>query len=203
MGGALEHEAELLLESLDEEQRKAARRLLVELVAVRGEAGLDTRQRRFVAELRPAEQAKGRIFDDVLERLVNARLLVRGEEQGAASVEVAHESLIRRWKTLRGWVDADREKLGALAKLRSWTAEWRQFPGALLRDDQIGYAREMVRTYAEDLDEGSRQLIAFSEAEVETQARTQRRAPADGTRGTRDSPRAADSRETRLVGPEP
>jgi hypothetical protein len=39
-------------------------------------------------------------------------------------VEVAHEALIRRWPTLRAWVDGNREKLRARALILRAKAEW-------------------------------------------------------------------------------
>ena len=44
------------------------------------------------------------------------RLLVTGSDRAARpTVEVAHEALIRTWPRLRGWIDANREKLRARA----------------------------------------------------------------------------------------
>jgi hypothetical protein len=43
-----------------------------------------------------------------------------------ATVEVAHEALIRRWPTLRAWVDESREKLRARAAILRAKAEWEE-----------------------------------------------------------------------------
>ena len=42
------------------------------------------------------------------------------------TVEVAHEALIRTWPRLRGWIDANREKLRARAAVLQAKAEWEQ-----------------------------------------------------------------------------
>lgn len=169
--GALEGEAEKLLMHLSEQHRQIARRMLVALVEVRGMSDGAARRRALVSELRPTTEPGASAFDEVLDRLVSARLLVRDETHEAATVEVAHEALIRQWKQLRDWVQADREKLIALSKLRAWSAEWQQFRGALLRDDQLGYAREVQRNHHDDLDESVQKLIAASEQAAEQQAR--------------------------------
>ena len=41
-------------------------------------------------------------------------------------VEVAHEALIRTWPRLRGWIDANREKLRARAAVLQAKTEWEQ-----------------------------------------------------------------------------
>jgi hypothetical protein len=53
------------------------------------------------------------------------RLLVTGSDRAARpTVEVAHEALIRTWPRLRGWIDANREKLRARAAVLQAKAEW-------------------------------------------------------------------------------
>lgn len=173
VSGALEQEGEKLLGVMDDKQRLAARRLLVALVDLRQDLNGATRRRVKLADLQPADPSRAAEFASVLDRLVNARLLVRGEDGTIPVVEVAHEALIRKWKTLREWLQADREKLLALAKLRAWTAEWQSFPGALLRDDQLGYAREVQRAQGEDLDPGMHDLIIASEAALQQRSRAE------------------------------
>ena len=73
---------------------------------------------------------------DVLERFVQARLLVSREGNGERVVEVAHEALFRSWLRLRAWLDADREFLLWRERLRTAHAQWRETgfdEGALLR----------------------------------------------------------------------
>jgi hypothetical protein len=45
----------------------------------------------------------------ILQRFVEARLLVSGKEDG--TLEVAHETLLRNWPLLNGWLDESRELL--------------------------------------------------------------------------------------------
>lgn len=107
IGGALEQEAERVFSLLEPARQKTARQLLVGLVTMGESRGLDTRRRRRLAELRPADKTGALRFDGVVDQLVAARLLVRSEERAAPTVEVAHEALIRRWKRLRSWIDEE------------------------------------------------------------------------------------------------
>jgi hypothetical protein len=48
------------------------------------------------------------------------RLLVTGMDRARRpTVEVAHEALNRTWPRLRGWIDANREKLRARTAIRT------------------------------------------------------------------------------------
>ena len=87
-------------------------------------------------------------LEAVIDRLADARLLVtRGGEAGQAqeaTVEVAHEALIRGWERLRRWMDEDRafglwrEKLDAAR--RTWE-EAEHDEGALLRGAPLAEAQ--------------------------------------------------------------
>lgn len=172
VAGALHGEADAVIEGLSPSEREVARRLLVRLVAV-GVGAEDARKRETIASLRPADAA---IFDRVLAVLVDARLLVRGEEDGEATVEVAHEALIRGWPTLQQWIEADREKLVAVAEIEAWVPAWRQY-GALLDGDALGYAASVRKKYPEALSAEAEGLLGASEAALAArEARRQRRA---------------------------
>ena len=79
------------------------------------------------------------------------RLLVTGWDRAARpTVEVAHEALIRTWPRLRGWIDANREKLRARAAILQDRAEWEQNGR---RDDLLlpsGFQLERARTLLAD-----------------------------------------------------
>ncbi len=66
----------------------------------------------------------------VLERLVDARLLVRDSRvapdsaKTAVVVEVAHEALLRQWPTLTAWLDQDADALKSIEAARRAASEW-------------------------------------------------------------------------------
>jgi len=70
----------------------------------------------------------------LLEALVARRLLVRrGESDADATVELAHESLLRTWSLLRGWLDDNREFVAFCDELSREQQRWQQAPTAALR----------------------------------------------------------------------
>src|SRR5262249_13006398 len=106
--------------------------------------------------------------------LVDERLLVRGEEVGKedrkATVEVAHEALIRRWARLGKWVDEDRDKLLHLDKIAEWVGE-RKARGALLAGGQLAYSEDAERRWGEDLGGDAKKLLAESRARATRERR--------------------------------
>jgi energy-coupling factor transporter ATP-binding protein EcfA2 len=112
--------AERTFGDLSPEDQQAARKLFLRLVTP-GEGQEDTRARATM----PAEPALRRIVEQFASP--RARLLVTGSDRAARpTVEVAHETLIRTWKRLRDWIDANREKLRARAAVLQAKAEWEQ-----------------------------------------------------------------------------
>ncbi|MGW8062502.1 nSTAND1 domain-containing NTPase [Streptomyces ziwulingensis] len=120
--GAVVRTAEEVYGGLGASQADLARRVLLRLVAP-GDGTPDTR--------RPAEHAELDLGDpagtrDVLDRLVRARLLTLDD----GTVELAHEALITAWPRLRGWIDAERDRLRVHRALseaaRTWLALGRE-----------------------------------------------------------------------------
>jgi hypothetical protein len=66
-----------------------------------------------------AAEAVVRLFAD-------ARLLTTGfdEATGHETVEVSHEALIREWHTYRAWVDANREFLRTVERVKDAMRAW-------------------------------------------------------------------------------
>jgi CHASE2 domain-containing sensor protein len=60
----------------------------------------------------------------VVERLIEARLLVADRRSGTDIVELAHESLLRQWPALAGWLEADGDDLRLLEGVERAAFEW-------------------------------------------------------------------------------
>jgi hypothetical protein len=81
----------------------------------------------------------------IVDHLVASRLLVvhtRGE--GAAAVELVHESLIKSWPKLGRWLDENQEDASFLAQLRAAAKQWEQkerVEGLLWRNEAHAEAR--------------------------------------------------------------
>jgi WD40 repeat protein len=121
---ALAGRAEELFASLAEPAREATRQLFLRLVTL-GEGTEDTRRRVSVAELRSIE-----VDQDAMREATDAfglaRLLSfdRDPRTGSATVEVAHEALLREWGRLRAWIDTARDSVRTHRTLAAAAAEW-------------------------------------------------------------------------------
>ncbi|MCA9635521.1 MAG: SUMF1/EgtB/PvdO family nonheme iron enzyme, partial [Myxococcales bacterium] len=113
--GALARHGDGVLASLLPQARTEARRILVRLVTIE-----DTRANLSEDEL-TGESAEART---ALEALVQGRLLVARESEDEAIYEIAHEALINGWKTLRQWLDEEREGRILLPALETAASEW-------------------------------------------------------------------------------
>ena len=60
----------------------------------------------------------------IVERLVDARLLVADRRAGIDVIEVAHESLLRQWPALTAWLDADAADLKLVEGVERAADEW-------------------------------------------------------------------------------
>lgn len=60
----------------------------------------------------------------LVERLVAARLLVVDQREGTAVVEIAHESLLRQWHELVGWLGEDADSLKVIEGVEWASSEW-------------------------------------------------------------------------------
>lgn len=135
--GALAQHADEVVAALSDDERRVARRLLVRLVT-------PVRQRRAMAVGR-AKEGLGEDADDILDRLAQSRIVTvtRGRDNAGPRVELAHESLIRRWSTLVRWLDEERgdalflAEAGPAAEL--WERRGRR-PEELWRGDALSDA---------------------------------------------------------------
>ena len=103
----------------------------------------------------------------LLERFVQARLLVSRQENGARVLEVAHEALFRAWARLAAWLDQDRAFLLWRKRLDEALDFWmeggkrrdRLLSGALLRESEA-----QLKEHGEPLSNDERALIRDSVA---------------------------------------
>lgn len=170
MRGAVARLAESSYENLDDAEREAAQRLFLRLVTVGGE-GVATRRRVPRSELDLAQDA---VLASVVERLTEDRLLTAHE----ASVEIAHEALLREWPRLEGWLAEDaqgrelREHLTQSAK--RWEESGRE-PAELYRGPRLAATLDWAAPRAAELNELEREFLGESRLQGELEAERQRR----------------------------
>lgn len=122
--GALATRAEALYQNLTPSQQESARQILLRLVTV-DEDTTDTRRRVRRSELESIGIPRSDL-DSVLDTLIAERLLLADHDPSTrgATVEVAHEALLREWPRLQGWVDDQREALILGRRFRAALGEW-------------------------------------------------------------------------------
>jgi hypothetical protein len=139
--GALATHADQVLAGFSPQDQQIVRTLFLRLVTPER-----TRAIVEVSELRDIRDA-GPGVQRVVDHLVAARLLVvhtRGADEGAAAVELVHESLIKSWPRLVRWLDENQEDASFIAQLRATAKQWEQkgrAQGLLWRNEAHDEAR--------------------------------------------------------------
>jgi CHASE3 domain sensor protein len=173
---ALARRADNVFDQLTADRQQLARRTLLRLTQP-GEGTEDTRRRATRAELTPAGDSDN--FDEVLERLVDARLLTTGrDETGLEIVDVSHEALIRGWPRLRGWIDADRAGLLVHRRLTDAAQQWENLnrePGSLYRGARLAAGHEWATDHIDDLSQLEHDFLIASHANERTEVQAVRR----------------------------
>jgi HEAT repeat protein len=97
-------------------------------------AGMENRRRALRAEL----MAMSSPIPELVERLIDGRLLTAEDTGGHAVVMLAHEILLREWPALRDWLDRNRAQLQRvermMASLSARDAQERQFAIKMLAE---------------------------------------------------------------------
>jgi len=153
VGGGLSRHADAVIASLPPEEQAAAIRILLRLVTVEG-----TRARRPVEELAPA----GGVERAALEALILGRLVVTRAASGHNTCELAHETLLTAWTTLREWLDQDEEKRRIATRIEGAATEWERLGQS---SEVLWYSRQLVeaaRVDPADLDQRARSFLTAS-----------------------------------------
>ncbi|HZD23719.1 MAG TPA: protein kinase, partial [Acidimicrobiia bacterium] len=156
VAGALANRAEAVFTQFTRAQQQTARQVLLRLVTV-DEEKADTRRRVRRSELESTGIPRSDL-DTVLDRFTSQRLLLADRDPVTRSptVEVAHESLLREWPRLAGWIDDQRDSLILRRRFRTALDEWEannRHPDFLLTGNRLapftGWAVEAPLTSEE------------------------------------------------------
>ncbi len=144
IAGALARYADRVLEELSPEARNGARELFLLLVT--------SERTRAIISLEELEEAsQGRAwFDQLIDHLVQARLLVIQKSDHGSTIEIVHESLIHSWPRLLRWLDESGEDGHFLDQLRAGAKQWEaahQRRDFLWRGEIAEEARRFQRRY--------------------------------------------------------
>ena len=120
VGGALAQHAEATLAAMTDAERAVVREEFRHLVTAGGTRAVLSR-----AEI--LQVAGGDVADPVLEKLIQARLLVAMESAGGGeSIEVVHEALLSAWPRLVRWRQEDAEGARLRDQLRAAARQWHE-----------------------------------------------------------------------------
>jgi tetratricopeptide (TPR) repeat protein/energy-coupling factor transporter ATP-binding protein EcfA2 len=172
--GALEHRADAVLEGFHSRpgEIEICRRIFLRLTQP-GEGTEDTKRRAAFDEL-IASEAERPAVEEVVHKLADARLITTegrdtpvppGEGHPSGYVEVAHEALIRGWKQLRQWIDADRAGLRTHRQLTEAARDWQDHnrdESYLYVGSRLAVAREWSESHAPDLNPLEREFLDAS-----------------------------------------
>ncbi len=114
VAGALSLHADAAIAALLPNVRTAARGVLLSLIT-----SDRTRARRSEAEVAGTPETRAAV-----EALVRARLVVAREDEGSTAYEIAHETMIDGWPTLRAWLHQDADGRVIEARIAKAAAEW-------------------------------------------------------------------------------
>ncbi|MEM6437962.1 MAG: ATP-binding protein, partial [Cyanobacteria bacterium P01_D01_bin.115] len=125
--GTLQQRADTVYDSLTPKQQHTAKHIFLSLTQL-GEGAEDTRRRLTQASLISAQHPEAQVTA-VIKRLADANLVVTDDRtldnsQSTATIDVAHESLIRSWPKLRHWLSQNRSRLLQRNKLEEAAISW-------------------------------------------------------------------------------
>jgi len=147
--GALGRRAEGVYADLEPQDKEIARQLFLRLVTL-GEGTEDTRRRVPRTDLESLFSERKTITNQVIDTFGKARLLSfdRDPTTRGATVEVAHEALLREWPRLHEWLDESRADIRMQVLLSSATHDWLegdQEASFLLRGSRLAQFEEWVQ----------------------------------------------------------
>ncbi len=123
--GALAKQAEETYSELpSDEHRKLARALFVRLIDPGATEQDTTRRRAALSEFSLADATQTRLLQKVSDTFIAARLLTTNEIAGTTTIEVSHESLIREWPRLAGWLREARDDIPLQQTISKDVTEW-------------------------------------------------------------------------------
>jgi WD40 repeat protein len=166
VGGALAKHADLTIDAMPSEQRALARDAFRHLVTTENTRAILAR-----AELR---QLIGGA-DDVIEKLVAARLLVASD---AGNIEIIHEALLVAWPRLADWRHEDLEGARFREQLRSAAKQWQdrgRTKGLLWRGDALADYTRWRAKHADPLTDAEAAFAAASLADAARGRQNRRR----------------------------
>jgi hypothetical protein len=163
--GALAKHAEATYQALDAEGQLLARGLFLRLIEPGATEQDITRRRARLSELTLNDDEQTKRLRAVADTFVQARLLTMDKN----TIEVSHEALLSQWRTLRNWLEVERNYLVWRREFERDVAKWRtQKGGSFLYDaERLKDARKWQRIHPYDFVAEEVSFIAKSQRKVQ------------------------------------
>ena len=163
ISGALAQRAKGEYEKLSDKEKEILRNMFVLRLVQPGEGTEDTRRRAIKEELL-AVGGDREAAEKVLKKWTDARLLtvMHDRVRGQDMVDVAHESLIRKWERIRQWMAEGREISRQVGILRQAAWEWDRSmknPDFLYRGARLAQLEGVMDSHSVDLTEIEKKFI--------------------------------------------
>jgi WD40 repeat protein/energy-coupling factor transporter ATP-binding protein EcfA2 len=175
--GALQQQANKIYDQFNETQQKLAKEIFLELISLEGKKAVSRRADKAIFEQEETQK-------NVLYQLIDNRLLVSKGEEGKATVEVAHEELIRSWKVLQDLIRENENIIDLRNRLYADAKSWQDAQKA---NSELWSGSKLARIVEFKKEQALPNLdgvaIAFIEASV---AERDRQIKAKETRDKRD-----------------
>ena len=171
--GARKHHADKILQTLRERGlEEICRRVFLDLIEP-GKGTGDTRRRVDYRQLATSPE-----WTRVVETLINERLVTASDTEDAANgtIEIVHESLIKHWTTLHGWVDASRKNIETRTELEDAADRWMEenrHPDFLIGGLPLDNALAWAKDFPDDLARRARVREFLAESEASAKRRKQ------------------------------
>lgn len=122
--GALAKRAEGMFNDFSDDAQEFVRQVFLRLVTL-GEGVEDTRRRIPRSELDSISDDPD-LLSEFMDVFASARLISMDHDPFTRepTLELAHESILREWERLRGWIDTSRDDIRRQRQLTSLTNEW-------------------------------------------------------------------------------
>jgi len=172
LAGAIARRAQETYDALPSQtRREAARQIFGELVTLdASHEGPATRRRARRETLHDAHPGAPAF----LEAFIEAKLLVTGSENNAATVTLAHEALITHWPVLKQWIEDHRDLLLARRRLedaaRLWS-EGRKSPKFYLTEGRLAEAERVASSGVFRVSVEEAELVRLSRARARRKLR--------------------------------
>jgi WD40 repeat protein/energy-coupling factor transporter ATP-binding protein EcfA2 len=115
--GALQKQANKIYDQFNEQQRKAAEQIFIGLIDLEGKEPVSRRADKAIFE-------QDKLQKEVLSQLINNRLLVSKGNDREATVEVAHEELLRSWEVIQNLIRENEEIIVLGNRLSADAKQW-------------------------------------------------------------------------------